>query len=157
MEQPYEPSMRRNQPQQPAQQTPQPGWRERGSGKVKFLIVIGVLVVIGVIIGATQAGGEKTTTTARVTASTHGLTMTTKSTASTASDYSSAEDAYVAAVVPILNDVSDALATIGEIAPKYPGWTDDEVLESAGALGMLQAMPDLVGGLERAAQSRRRS
>jgi hypothetical protein len=107
----------------PTQPQPQsrPGWWRRLGGREEFVIIVLSMLVIGMIIGATQAGCGKTTTT-------------------TTPQSSTAEDSYKAAVVSIMTDVSAAVDAIAELVPLYPPWTDDQEAQFAAAVGTLQAM-----------------
>jgi hypothetical protein len=112
----------RSRPQRPGRWKPQ-------RRSAKFLGVIVVLTIIGGVVAACGSGEEKTPTTA--------------------SGASSAEAAYVADVVPILDQANAALETVGDIMPMYPDLvTAEQAAEFTAALETLQAMEGQLSALE---------
>lgn len=132
-------------------------WKRR-SKKGKAGIIIGALFVVLLLIPTPDVPPATTTTTQAVAVSTTVAPTTTTTVAPTTTtaapttttspqtttvttpSQDPAAVAYVNALQPLLVSVASSLSDIGELAPLWPGWTDDATMRFIIALGNMQAM-----------------
>jgi hypothetical protein len=131
-------------------------WTRRSKlGKLGITAAVFVVLIIALTSGnddpAPTQAADVTTTTEAVAVTTTVETAPTTTAAPTTTVTKPSEDpaavAYTTDLQPVMDSVGSSLSDIGELGPRWPGWTDEEQMRFIVALAVMQTMESQVQAL----------